>query len=410
MMPLPAPPRLLLFDPYAGGHHAEHLHHLLTAWQRRREDGWLVAAVAPRLLEQHPDLADVTFDEGTRGTRLISLIGAEALDGSSSHSLTRIGRINGRLLQEVVATQQPTRVHALYLDHLQLALATQLQLPHPARLSGLLFRPDFHYGQFEDAAPPISERIRRFRKKTVLRAALRHPLLDTVLTLDYTAVEPLAALTSRVHAEAVPEPMDTRGALEAPARVRSALGVDPGRTLLVLFGILDERKGVPALLEALMHLDDGACSQIAVVLAGRIAEADRARIEARVARVRTRPLQLILRDAFVPTEEIQSLLGAADLVLVPYQRHVGSSGVLVRAAAVGTPILSQNYGLMGEQTRVLHLGQAVDTTKPEAIAEAIRRFLADPARGFDAMRASTFANENTPKGYADATLNALLAS
>ncbi|NNF58368.1 MAG: glycosyltransferase [Rhodothermaceae bacterium] len=409
-MPSPVYPRLLLFDPYAGGHHAEHIHHLMGAWQRRCEEGWLVAAVAPRLLEQHPSLADVAFDDDTRGARLVPLAGAEVLGGPAPHSLAQVGRINGRLLSAAVADHRPARVHALYLDHLQLALAMRLRLPYPARLSGLLFRPDFHYGQFETAPPPVTERVRRFRKKLVLRAALRHPLLDTVLTLDYTAVEPLAALTSRVRIEAVPEPMDTSGAQVPSATVRAGLGVEPGRVLLVLFGILDERKGVPALLQALLHLEDSGCSQVTVVLAGRLAAADRARIEDLITRVRERPVQLILREGFVPDEEIQSLLGAADLVLVPYQRHVGSSGVLVRAAAVGTPILSQDYGLMGEQTRVLHLGQAADTTSPEAIAEGIRQFLADPMRGFDLDRARAFAAQNTPEGYADATLDALLSS
>ncbi len=55
------------------------------------------------------------------------------------------------------------------------------------------------------------------------------------------------------------------------------------------------------------------------------------------------------------------LLKRCDVVLIPYQRHVGSSGLLIWAASAGKPVITQDFGLIGALTRAYKLGQTVDT-------------------------------------------------
>jgi hypothetical protein len=111
-------------------------------------------------------------------------------------------------------------------------------------------------------------------------------------------------------------------------------------------------------------------------------------------------LQLVVDDRRVSSEEGQAAIAGSDLVLAPYQNHVGSSAILVRAAAAGRPVLSQSYGLMGFNVNTYKLGLVADTQNPKALLVAMRRFLAEPRAGFNPIDAQGFANKNTPAFYA----------
>lgn len=393
---MPAPPRLLIFDPYTTGHHAEHFRHIMKAWPHLTDSGLLVAATSPRLLEQHPDLLDYAGAE--RRVTIDSLPAALQID-QPGLSLVASGRRHRRVLQDLVERHRPEHLLLLYLDHAQFALATGLRFDHPLSISGILFRPSFHYRRIGSPPESLSARLRDERKRLVLWAALRNPHMHTVLSLDPTAAPGIEALSRHARALPLPDPVAPGPSGGDASVMREAFGIAPGRKLALLFGALAERKGVLPLLDALRLLSDHTASQLSVLLAGRIHGSLRAHVDAATEALRESPLQLVVSDAFVPDGEIQSLVRASDLILVPYQQHLGSSGVLVRAAAAQRPVLSQDYGLMGYQTRHHRLGQAVDTVRPEAIAAALEAFVADPTRGFDASRAAAFAEANSVEAY-----------
>lgn len=389
---------LLLFDPYTGGHHAEHVRHVLRGWQERygQHSGHQVTvAVAPELTASHPDLLALADELGPE-VRFVEVAEVAELGGR----LLEAGLWHRRVLERLITRLRPTHVLLLYLDHAQLALALGLRFSFPVALSGLLFRPSFHYGRFEAAPPSLKARITRLRKRLVLRGALRNPHLTTVFTLDPLAVPAIAALAARAEAVALPDPVDPASLETAASQdaVRAAYGVEQGRVLALLFGLLDERKGVFVLLEALHLLPTTQAERLTVLLAGAIRPEVRDRLYAAVEAVDS-AVQLLVHGSFVPDDAIQDLVRAADLVLVPYQRHVGSSGVLIRAAAAGRPVLGQHYGIVGQQIIQHGLGRAVDSTQPERLAAALVEFLEDPHAGFDAEAARTFAEANTVEAY-----------
>jgi glycosyltransferase involved in cell wall biosynthesis len=112
----------------------------------------------------------------------------------------------------------------------------------------------------------------------------------------------------------------------------------------------------------------------------------------------------------VSDEEMHALFAAASLVLVPYQRHVGSSGVVVRAAAAGVPVLGPSYGMLGMLIEDRCLGESVDTTRPEELAAGLARFL-DPSTPFpfDAEKARAYAAANTEEAMASTLFRFALA-
>ena len=99
----------------------------------------------------------------------------------------------------------------------------------------------------------------------------------------------------------------------------------------------------------------------------------------------------------------------ADCILAPYQRHVGSSGIMVRAAAASRPVLSQSFGLMCRLTETSSLGVTCDTTSTEELPEGIHRCIHNPVESyFDASTAREFAEANTAEAFARTLLSQIL--
>jgi glycosyltransferase involved in cell wall biosynthesis len=234
--------------------------------------------------------------------------------------------------------------------------------------------------------------------------------MDTLFSLDPTAVPAIKTL-SPAGLQVLPlvDPADLGDVTRPRQEVRALHGVEGGRVLLLLFGALDERKGVFTLLDALTQIPASIARRMAVMLAGRPSSAVDARLRTTIAELqRTTEAQILLHDGFVPDDEVQNLIAAADVVLAPYFRHVGSSGILMRAAAAGRPVLSQDWGLMGWQVRTHLLGTTTDTTNPASLSSALADVVANPLAGFDQDAAAAFVADSTVERYTTTILNALL--
>ena len=387
----------LLFDPYRSGHHAEYVCHLLHAWHASRRRERLVAAVPRGLIAAQPDLCTDALDAPNITVAELSPPLPDPTD-----PLWTVAKANTRLLQEVIETHRPAHVVAMYLDHLQLGLPLGLRFSFPVRISGILFRPTLHY---DAEAVGLKERLRRLRKQIMLRGMARNPHLDCVFSLDHTAVPSLQRLG--FDAVLLPDPIAPSETEPSPYQptVRDHFGIAPKRRLFVLFGALDERKGLVPLLDALERLAPERLREVAVLLAGPLAPRLQADVARRIKQVQRRGGQVVLHDAFIPVGEIQPLLRAADLVLAPYQQHVGSSAVLIRAAAAGRAVLSQDYGFMGAQVRRHRLGRTVDASSADALAVALDASIEAPDTGFEPATAARFVAANTPAAYAATILD-----
>jgi len=396
---MPAP-HIVLFDLYTEGHHLQYLLQLAGYWVRHGLAGRLSLVVPEAFLTAHPELPAFVKQHAGAGIALAPIHAPVDVQTPRRFGLIRNNLEHGRLLQACVARLEPDHAVLMYFDHVQFALARGLRLPYPTQLSGIYFRPSFHFKAFETQPPPLKERLKRIQKATLLRAALRHPRFQTLFCLDPYVVPYVKGWG----AEAVflPDGIDTGPPLRTPAAVREAWGVQPGRRIALLFGAIDSRKGVFEVLAAVRSLSPALQQSLTVVLAGRLYAHDKTRILEHVRQVETTTtVQVVVDDRFIPDEEIHDLLRTADLALLTYQRHLGSSGVLLRAAAEAVPVLGSDYGLVGEHIRRHRLGLAVDTTRPEAVAEGLRQWLETPnTLPFDAAEARRFAAENTAEQMA----------
>jgi glycosyltransferase involved in cell wall biosynthesis len=119
-------------------------------------------------------------------------------------------------------------------------------------------------------------------------------------------------------------------------------------------------------------------------------------------------VQIIHVEDYVPESDIPHYFQLSDVVLAIYQRHVGMSGILVRAAIAQKPVLSSNYGLMGAVTKRHQLGKTIDSTQPSEIAHGIGELLVTPLKTVgDRNLMQKFGEQNSPARFAQTVFRSI---
>jgi glycosyltransferase involved in cell wall biosynthesis len=178
--------------------------------------------------------------------------------------------------------------------------------------------------------------------------------------------------------------------------------VPEGRTLLLFFGDISERKGLRNLLAAVGQLNEAEAARTCLAIVGNATQGLESRIQASVAILEEEsPVAVVRHAGYIDDRAMQAWFDAADVVLAPYPNRYAMSGVQLHAAAHQRPIISPNYGPMGALTRENGLGLGCDPTDINELANAIRASL-EPATvpGWDVQRASQFARTHSHENFA----------
>ncbi len=391
--------RILIFEPDAEGHAHEWLQHLID-FVAREDAGTEILLLVPERLRRA--LAASLF---TERAKLIALSPSEErLCATRNLTVSAFARwwIVRRHLRQTGAQTG----FFLMLDLLSLPLALGFG-GRGARLSGILFRPSVHYAEIGPYRPSLGERLRDARKALLYRLMLGNPAVDRVFSLD-PFFPAYAQLHYRHGNKVVALPDPAHPPVSTPGTHCMREFVPPGRTGFLLFGYLTERKGPLAVLEALALVPPEVAARLAVLFAGRIDPGLRDRLEEqrRLLTKRCPDLWVRFDDRRLEDAELAHLIDRSDVVLAPYQRFVGSSGVLLWAARHGRPVLAQEYGLVGRLTRDHGLGLSVDAGDPARLATEIERMVRfGPSTFIDQNAANRFAATQTPQRFASLVLS-----
>lgn len=209
------------------------------------------------------------------------------------------------------------------------------------RMGGIYHRP-----RFTDApwwSPNRLLKVAGFRK--FIRANWIRPLLllDEYLTRDFKRTFP----DRPIHFLPDPCPDDFGG---DPALARSELGIPAHATVFLFFGVGARRKGLHLAVEAMLRL---ARPDTLLLVAGR--QNPPPRVRDKLAQLERQKRALIL-DRYVSSKEEKRCFQAADVVLLPYLNHFGTSGPLSRAMATGKPVIASDEQLLGRLVRDHGLG------------------------------------------------------
>ncbi len=389
-------PRVLAFEIEVEGHHPGYVRNFAQAWERHRIPADLDFVVTPRFFQRHPDVVDAVGKLASAGIRI------QALSADEFRALERFPYLRyfrgWKLFCEYLQRLHATHGLLMYFDFFQLPALFSPACPQP--FSAIYFRPTFHYHTWQGVTLNLQEQVRAFRKKLLLTQVLRLKKLERLYCLDEIAVNYIsenfrtrASIRHIADSFAIYDHSPTR-----QAELRAQLGIEPDRQVFCLLGVLDKRKGVKELLQCLPLVDVDAAQEMCILLAGRVQDSQREEIESLVINgQRTLGMQIILHNQYVPDHDVQHFYDLADVILATYQKHMGSSSALIRAALAEKPVLSSDYGLMGQLVQRRRLGLAVDTTRPDRVAEGLERCVrGELGDAFDREQAARFAQENSP--------------
>ena len=391
--------RLMIFELSAGGHYPEYLTHLINYWQQN-DYGNLFLVISNQFSQKHPEVVELASD-------CISFIFITPQEEQSlpiaNSTKKRIVRAfqEFELAAKYARKLQATEILFTYLDTRQIPLAVGKKLP--CSCSGIYFRSRFHYGKLTKDKADWRENFLRWQEKLLLQLALKNAQLKYIFSLDPFAIKYFPTLPPGVQAIALPDPVAIdSNIVNNFLELKASLGIESQRKTFLLFGGLTRRKGILPLLDALHTLSPKLGQKICLLLVGSISKEFQQLIQPKIECARqVNAVQIISEYRYVSETETRQYFQLADFVLALYQRHVGMSGIILRAAAAHKPILSSNYGLMGEITRRYRLGLTVDSTKPQEIATGLRQLLTkSPEKFMDGDRAKQFVLQNSPSNFA----------
>jgi glycosyltransferase involved in cell wall biosynthesis len=398
---------IIVFELAYGGHYASYIRYLAEYWCQQELLGCLYFVVSPTFIQQHPDVIDLASNYPQQNLKFVAIAPEEEADlvprkNSFDRAIRSFQEWN--LLRKYARELAANHCLLLYFDSFQAAVASGANLD--CSFSGIYFRPTFHYPTFADYAPSRKDRLQHIREKSIiLPRVMRHPRLKNLFCLDPFAIEHFERFHSSVNPIHLPDPVPIKDISEPKQleQFKHNLGIEPNRKVFLFFGALyDGRKGIKQVLEAISSLPFDLCQQICLLLAGQMFANNDSPILKHIKELsESLPVQIILRDEFIPEEDVHLYFQSADVILAPYLYHVGMSGTLVQAAAAEKPILASNYGLMGEITRRWELGLTVDSTNPSQIAEKITQFLEVGVDKIgDRAKMKDFARQNSSQNFA----------
>lgn len=172
------------------------------------------------------------------------------------------------------------------------------------------------------------------------------------------------------------------GTFDAPPAAK----LDPpsGRTLL-FFGLIRHYKGLDVLMRALVRIPETRL----VVAGDPLDPIEPIKALAEELGVGGR---IEWRLGYLSEEEVEALMREATVAVFPYRSTESASGALATALGHGRPAVVTDVGALGDTVRDFDAGLVVPPGDPDALAEACRQLLDDPAalerafRGTEAAR------------------------
>lgn len=306
------------------------------------------------------------------------------------------GRGSAALQRILAAATSIMATHVLFLD-IDPFLYTLARYSFAQVVSGVWFRPNYHYSSSGLLHEGPRQHLVGELKRVVAKRLCARKNIHRLFVFDAWAETFSTVLLKTDKIRYLPDPSAfTCMAAGPPIRREHA-----ERYVFALVGSLSRRKGILTLLDALLLLSADEQEKIEVRIVGRTIEEDRHRIANAISRARSRTgVKIAYSDCFVPDEAIDLALLQSDVVLLLYQRFIGSSGILIRAALHGRPVVSTRYGLVGATVKRHQLGSTVDPYNASEIADVMRSLVARGCLDFNADSARRFATQHAPEQYA----------
>jgi glycosyltransferase involved in cell wall biosynthesis len=357
---------VMIFERTMSGHHAGYLAEISRCFLRK---GAHVTIAIAKDEVANPVLKELIVHGGEQITlHTYSALEYDLMVGKRAWLITRelgLRRLLKRVYISVAANLAVDYVFLPYADGCLYSIAL-LGSPFGSTCwSGICMRPVFHLRKCGVSFPrslfvePIKEML---FMRLVRSRRLRH-----LFSIDELLVRYVKNKNEVTRLSFAPDPCDTTKLINK-AEARRQLKLPEHALVILVFGFLDQRKGLDSLLLSCETLKFPQTAHLLVVgtqsewAASVLATSSAQKLRA------TERLHEI--DKYVTSDTEALAFSAADVVWLGYRGHYAMSGVLVLAACAGRPVVAAEDGLIGWYVKRYSLGETVNVEDPEQIATA----------------------------------------
>lgn len=366
---------LLIVEPIAGGHRMHYVRHIVEGALKR---GYrVIVATWPESIEH------LSF-------KLIQ----EAFPGAFETVLLSKKRFTEELLARSTDFRQQFAFHQTFSDcyksllpndrpsHVTVPFMNTIDKVVPllgspfgqTPWSGIVMRDTFHHSAM--GIPGVRRKSDLVKRALFLRLA-RGRNLAKLFTIDAALPAYIAEHYPRLAGRVVhvPDPVSMAAPVEREW-ARNRLGISGDQCVVLVYGLIDERKRLDKLLGALSQAH--CTNSVGVLIAGRQSSAVKELLKsAEVQRLFDAGRLHQLDEYLTPDSEV-SAFAAADIVWVGYRQHFTMSGVLLQAGHMTLPVIACEEGLIGWITRQHQSGVVVDADDTKSIALTLTELCQDP--------------------------------
>jgi len=267
---------------------------------------------------------------------------------------------------------------------------------------GIVMKQKFHFSAVGAIGPPASTQ-QSIKHKLFIRLLQSLDPHEMILTIDESLRNHIAsahpALDSRI--AYIPDPVEERGSLTNPG-LREESGIPKEAFVILAYGSLRVKKGVPQLLEALHQLPDTVHALLVGTQAPEIKDC--------VNSDQHKPLHDAGRvhqiDRYIDVSEDPNFFTPADAVWLAYENYYAMSAVMVQAAQYERCTIATQTGLIGYLSTKYQTGLVVDNRDRKALHDAVITLINN---GFSPQQRhyKQFATDFSLKAFESALLNSI---
>lgn len=177
--------------------------------------------------------------------------------------------------------------------------------------------------------------------------------------------------------------------------LREELNIEENKTVFLHFGGLTRVKGTIDILDAIELLNQNELNDKCFIFAGRVYDDIKDEFYRKLEILRDK-VQIIVYDEFCDYSFLGSLCMTTDFILIPYKRTSNSSGLIGYAAQFGKPVIAPQEKFLGKLVRKYNLGITIADTKPETIAQEIKKVYENKR---DKLFSSKYIEENNVSSF-----------
>ena len=386
------PKNILIFEPDASGHHSGYLYHLIINFLQNDYSYKLIILVSPDFFLKHPQIIQKTLSPRVQWIKFSE---KEFVEWKKPKSVFKRSVLEWDLFCLYAKKYNSVLGFFMYIDYLQLAVLTQ-PAP-PCSISGILFRPTL----VNYPANSWKERLNYWRKNITLKYFVKNKNLDSLFNLDPFATDYILKNWNTEKVKFLPDPVQLYPTTKTKSEVKTSLGIDESKTVFLIFGFLDSRKGIADVMKAIGKISEETSQKGCLLIVGPWEENERKLFNIQLPKIQqTTNFQIVVKDGFVKDEDIQQYFKVADYAFALYNKHFGMSAIMVRAAAAQKPLISSNFGLIGKIVVENELGITIDNDLKEKLEMLLNNEISIGNK--EKMRA--FAELNQADNYAKVIL------